>query len=188
MNMMTQNSFSSSLTPGRDLSQFGVVDSVRLINLTAFRSDFVTFEPPSGSSRVSGVGVDVHGRGTVGIAIPLVSGQIVRRTVHALYTLYRSYRSTQRIGRLLSVTWMQSHNGCDFVFPTDYDLGLLLVLTRMGVLKPSENGLYMLSHKTPPEGTPSMGHSAVVSSSVALTAHCALLRWHRRFGHAPKHA
>jgi hypothetical protein len=38
--------FSSSLTPGRDLSQFWVVDSARSISLTAFRSDFVTFTPP----------------------------------------------------------------------------------------------------------------------------------------------
>jgi hypothetical protein len=38
--------FSSSLTPGRDLSQFWVVDSACSINLTAFRGDFVTSPPP----------------------------------------------------------------------------------------------------------------------------------------------
>jgi hypothetical protein len=38
--------FSSSLTPGRDLSQFWVVDSTCSINLTAFRGDFATFTPP----------------------------------------------------------------------------------------------------------------------------------------------
>jgi hypothetical protein len=38
--------FSSSLTPGRDLSQSSVVDSACSINLTAFRSDFATFTPP----------------------------------------------------------------------------------------------------------------------------------------------
>jgi hypothetical protein len=38
--------FSSSLTPGRDLSQLWVVDSVCSINLTAFRGDFATFAPP----------------------------------------------------------------------------------------------------------------------------------------------
>jgi hypothetical protein len=38
--------FSSSLTPGRDLSQFWVVDSACSINLTAFRGDFTTFTPP----------------------------------------------------------------------------------------------------------------------------------------------
>jgi hypothetical protein len=39
--------FSSSLTPGHDLSQFWVVDSACSINLTAFRGDFATFIPPS---------------------------------------------------------------------------------------------------------------------------------------------
>jgi hypothetical protein len=38
--------FSSSLTPGRDLSQLWVVYSASSINLTAFRGDFVTFTPP----------------------------------------------------------------------------------------------------------------------------------------------
>jgi hypothetical protein len=53
--------FSSSLTPGRDLSQFWVVDSACLINLTTFRDDFIRFTPPSAPSRVGGVGVDVKG-------------------------------------------------------------------------------------------------------------------------------
>jgi hypothetical protein len=43
--------FSSSLTPGRDLSQFWVVDSARSINLTAFRVDFATFTPLRSLSR-----------------------------------------------------------------------------------------------------------------------------------------
>jgi hypothetical protein len=38
--------FSSSLTPGRNLSEFGVVDSACSINLTAFKSDFARFTPP----------------------------------------------------------------------------------------------------------------------------------------------
>jgi hypothetical protein len=38
--------FSSPLTPGHDLSQFWVVDSACSINLTVFRDDFVTFNPP----------------------------------------------------------------------------------------------------------------------------------------------
>jgi hypothetical protein len=38
--------FSSSLTLGRNLSQFWVVDSACSINLTAFKSDFVRFTPP----------------------------------------------------------------------------------------------------------------------------------------------
>jgi hypothetical protein len=38
--------FSSSLTPGRDLSQLWVVDPACSINLTAFRGDFGSFTPP----------------------------------------------------------------------------------------------------------------------------------------------
>jgi hypothetical protein len=38
--------FSSSLTLGRNLSQFWVVDSACSINLTACRDDFVKFTPP----------------------------------------------------------------------------------------------------------------------------------------------
>ena len=52
--------FSSSLTPGRDLSQFWVANSACSINLTAFRSDYVTFDPPSVSSRVGGVSGTIH--------------------------------------------------------------------------------------------------------------------------------
>jgi hypothetical protein len=38
--------FSSSLTPGRDLSHLWVVYSACSINLTAFRDDFATLTPP----------------------------------------------------------------------------------------------------------------------------------------------
>jgi hypothetical protein len=38
--------FSFSCTPGRDLSQFWVVDSACSINFTAFRGDLATFTPP----------------------------------------------------------------------------------------------------------------------------------------------
>jgi hypothetical protein len=113
--------FSSSLAPGRDLSQFWVVDSACSINLTAFRHDFVTFDSPSTPSRVGGVGVDVKGTGTVRLSILLASGELIHRTVQALYTPYLSYRSTQRIGRLLIVSWMQSHIGCEFIFPLNSD-------------------------------------------------------------------
>jgi hypothetical protein len=125
--------FSSSLAPGRDLSIFRVVDSACSINLTTCRDDFVTFEPPSGSTRIAGVGAHVHGSGIVRLAIPRVSGHII----HALFALDLSSRSAQRIGRLLIGSWMQSHCGCEFLFPADYDIGLLVVPTRMGVLKPS---------------------------------------------------
>jgi hypothetical protein len=70
--------FSSSLALGRDLSRLWVVDSACSINSTDSRDDFVKFDPPSGSSRVGSVGVDVKGSGTVHIVIPLMSGQFVR--------------------------------------------------------------------------------------------------------------
>jgi hypothetical protein len=106
---------SASTPPGRDLSNLMVIDSACSINLTAFRSDFVSFDPPSGTSRVGGVGVDVLRSGNVEISIPLVSGQTIRRTFHALYTPDLSARSAQRIGRLLSVSSMHFHNGCEFL-------------------------------------------------------------------------
>jgi hypothetical protein len=121
--------FSSSIAQGRDLSQFWVVDSACSINLTAFRHDFVTFDPPSSPSRVGGVGVDVKGSGTVRLSIPLASSQIIHRTIHALYTLDLSSRCAQHMGRLLRVSWMHSHSGCEFIFPTDGDTGLIVVPT-----------------------------------------------------------
>jgi hypothetical protein len=78
--------FSPSFTPGRDLSQLWVVDSACSIKLTAFLGEFVTFERPSGSSRVGGVGFDIVGSGTVQIVILLALRQIIRRTQYALYT------------------------------------------------------------------------------------------------------
>jgi hypothetical protein len=106
--------FSSSLTPGRDLSAFKVVDSACFINLTAFRGDFVAFEPPSGSSRIGGVGFDVQGSGVVQLTILLVYDQIIHQTIHAVYTPDLSSWSAHRIGRLLSVSWTRSHCGCEF--------------------------------------------------------------------------
>jgi hypothetical protein len=65
--------FSSSIALGRDLSLFRVVDSACSINLTAFRSDFVTFDPPFTLSCVGEVGVAVKGSGTVPISILLMA-------------------------------------------------------------------------------------------------------------------
>jgi hypothetical protein len=59
--------FSSSLTPGRDLSQIWVVDSACSISFTACHGDFITFDTPLGSSRVGGLGVVVMDSGTVKI-------------------------------------------------------------------------------------------------------------------------
>jgi hypothetical protein len=120
--------FTSSLTPGRNLSQFWVVDSACSINLTALKSDFVRFTP-SAPSRVGGVGVDVKGSGLVRISVWLASGRLIHRTIYALYTLDLSSRSAQRIGRLLSVIWMQTHSGCEFILPCDSDTDLLVVST-----------------------------------------------------------
>jgi hypothetical protein len=62
----------------------------------------LNFDTPYGSSRVGGVGVDVKGNGTVHILIPLVLGQIIRHTIHALYTHDMTSRSAHQIGHLLS--------------------------------------------------------------------------------------
>jgi hypothetical protein len=82
--------FSASTPPGRDLSDFWVVDFACSIYLTAFRSDFVSFDPPSGPCSVGGVGVDVLGSGNVEIAIPLVYGRIgVARFTRCIPMTYR---------------------------------------------------------------------------------------------------
>jgi hypothetical protein len=175
--------FSSSLTPGRNLSQFLVVDSACSINLTAFRDDFVEFTHPSAPSRVGGVGVDVKGSGLVRISVRLASGQLIHRSVHALYTPDLSSRSAQRIGRFLSVSWMQTHSGCEFIFPSNSDTGLLLVPTGMGVLESSGNGLYLLPHQPELPSSPSATSALDPSLRVALTAQCDPVLWHRRFGH-----
>jgi hypothetical protein len=90
--------FSSSLTPGRNLSHFWVVDSACSINLTAFPGDFAQFTPPSAPSRVGGVGVDVKGSGSVRNSVRLACGQLIHRTIHAMYTFDMSSRPAQRIG------------------------------------------------------------------------------------------
>jgi hypothetical protein len=162
--------FSSSLTHGRNLSHFWVVDSACSINLTAFKSDFVRFTPPSAPSRVGGVGVDVKGSGSVRISIRLASNRLIHRTIHALYTPYLSSRSAQRIGRLFSVRWMQTHSGCEFIFPSHSDIGLLVVPTEMGMLEPSGNGLYLLPYQLELPSSPSATTVHDPSPSVALAA------------------
>jgi hypothetical protein len=69
------------------------------------------------------------GSGSVRMSIRLASSQVIHRTIHELYTPDLSSRSARRIGRLLSVSWMQSHSGCEFLFPIDFDTGLLVVPT-----------------------------------------------------------
>jgi hypothetical protein len=180
--------FSSSLTPGRNLSQLWVVDSACSINLTVFRGDFVQFTPPSAPSRVGGVGADVKGSGSVRISVRLASRQLIHRTIHALYTPELSSPSAQRIGRLLRVSWMQTHNGSEFIFPSDSGIGLLVVPTRMGVLEPSGNGFYLLPHQPQLPSSPSATIVHDPSPSVAIAAPSDHVLWHRRFGHMNMHA
>jgi hypothetical protein len=97
-----------------------------------------------------------------------------------------SSRSTQRIGRLFSVSWMQFLSSCEFLFPTDSNIGLLVGPTRMGVLEPSGNGLYLLPHQPELPSSPSAEKVRDPCSRVALVAHCDLVMWHRRFGHLNK--
>jgi hypothetical protein len=139
--------------------------------------------PPSPPSRVGGVGVNVKGSGLVRISIRLAFGQLTHRTVHALYTPDMSSRSTKRIGRLLSVSWMQSHNGCEFLFPIDFDNDLLVMPTRMDVPEPSGNELYLLLHKPKLPSSSSAEKARDPCSRVALSAQCDHVLWHHRFGH-----
>jgi hypothetical protein len=78
---------------------------------------------------------------------------------------------------------MQSHSGCEFLFPTDSDKGMIMVPTCMGVLEPSGNGLYLLPLHPKLLPSPSAKSSHDASPRVALTAQCDLVLWHRRFGH-----
>jgi hypothetical protein len=60
---------------------------------------------------------------------------------------------------------------------------MLVVLTEMGVLEPSGNGLYLLPHKPELPSSPSATTVHDPSPSVALAAQCDHVLWHRRFGH-----
>jgi hypothetical protein len=175
--------FASSASSVADLSDYWVVDSACSVNLTAFRSDFSEFHPSSRRSIVGGVGVTVQGSGTVRIPICLVSGQTVFRRVHALYTPYLSSRSAQHISRVLSVSWMQKHSGCEFSFPTNTDYGMLLVTAGMGMLIPSGNGLYLLPRSHDCAGLPSRQLDSLRQKSVALAAECDAALRHSRLGH-----
>jgi hypothetical protein len=89
-----------------------------------------------------------------------------------MYTLAMSSCSAQLIGRLLSVTWMQTRIGYEFLIFTAYDLGMLMVPTRMGVLKPLGNGLYLLTHEQRLERHTLADCSGMSGCSVAFTAQC----------------
>jgi hypothetical protein len=162
--------FASSASSVVDLSDYFIVDSACSVNLTAFRSDFSEFHPSSRRNTVGGVGVIVQGSGTVRIPMCLVSGQTVFRRVHALYTPDFSSRSAYHISRLLSVSWMRKHSGCEFSFPTNTDSGILLVTTGMGMLIPSGNGPYLLPRSHDCAGLPSRPVDNTSQKSVALAA------------------
>jgi hypothetical protein len=55
------------------------------------------------------------------------------------------------------------------------------------VLTPSGNGLHLLSHKQTPAGRPPSDSFLVVDNSIALNAHCNIVRWHHQFGHRNMH-
>jgi hypothetical protein len=61
-----------------------------------------------------------------------------------MFTLDLITRSSQGISKLLSVSWLQKHCGCEISFPNDTDIGMLIVPTGMGVLKSIGNGMYVL--------------------------------------------
>jgi hypothetical protein len=151
-----------------------------LEQITSFRDDFITFDPRSVTSRVGGVGADVQGSGTVKITLPMVYGHFIRRKVYALNTLDVPPRSAQPIGRLHIVSWMQTHNGCEIIFPTYYDVGMLMVPRGMGVLRPSGNGLFMLTHEHALKPRTPTARPPIVNPSVAVTRHCNPILWHCR--------
>jgi hypothetical protein len=51
---------------------------------------------------------------------------------------------------------MQTHSGCEFIFPSDSGTGMLVVPTGMGVLEPSGNGRYLLPHQPELPSSPSV--------------------------------
>jgi hypothetical protein len=136
--------FASSHSSIIDMSGYLVVESTCLVNLTTFRSDLTDFQPPFRLTRVGGVCVIVKGSGTIRVAICIGSRQTVFRLVHALHTHDLTSRSAHHIGHVLIVSLMLKHSGCEFLFPTNSDSGMLLFTTEMGMPVPYGNGLYLL--------------------------------------------
>jgi hypothetical protein len=68
-------------------------------------------------------------------------------------------------------------------FPTDFDIGVLVVPLGMGVLELADNGLCLLPHnlELPPSPSQDTAHSH--GPRVALTDQFDPVLWHRRFGH-----
>jgi hypothetical protein len=78
---------------------------------------------------------------------------------------------------------MQKHSGCEFSFPTNTDSVMLLVTTRMGMLIPSGNGLYLLPRSHDCAGLPSHPVDSLRQKPLALTTECDAALWHSRMGH-----
>jgi hypothetical protein len=78
---------------------------------------------------------------------------------------------------------MQKHSGCEFSLPTNTDSGMLLVTTRMGMLIPSGNGLYLLPRSHACAGLSSHQADSLRQKPVALAAECDAALWHSRMGH-----
>jgi hypothetical protein len=121
--------FTSYLTPGRDLSQFRVVDSAGSINTTAFRGDFATFTPlPLPLAWVESAST----LRAVALCVFLFGWHVARsstaRSMHCTH-LTRPLALLSASSRLLSVSWMQSYSGCEFIFPSDFDTRHLAVPT-----------------------------------------------------------
>jgi hypothetical protein len=123
------------------------------------------------------------GSSTIRVPICFVCGQTALRHVHALYTLDLSSRSAPKISRLLNVSWMQKHSGCEFSFPTNSDFGMLLVTTRMGMLVRSGNGLYLLPRTHDSAGLSSHHIDSRSGRSVTLATECDHAMLHSRMGH-----
>jgi hypothetical protein len=65
---------------------------------------------------------------------------------------------------------MQSHSGCDFLFPTDSDIVLLVMPIGMGVLEPFGNGFYLVPHHPELPPSPSADSARERGPCVALTS------------------
>jgi hypothetical protein len=107
--------------------------------MSARRTDFTTFANSIVSSTVGGV----KGSGTRRIKIQLQSCSVISRENFTLFASGLIGRSSRGMSRLLNVSWMQKHCGCEFSVPTANDIGLLIVHIWLGILKPSGNGLYI---------------------------------------------
>jgi hypothetical protein len=111
------------------MSQCWVVDSACSINLSVHHSNSITFTTASDPSTVGGVGVIIQGSGIVRLHIQLQSRAVITRIIHTMFTPDLITRSSHGIMRLLSVSCLQRHCGCEISFPNDTDIGLLNVPT-----------------------------------------------------------